>query len=109
VPMLSIFNNDPALLDMASAFLKIAIVSYLVWGIVVSLSLALNGAGDTMVQMVSNLVTMLGVQLGLAWYLPRYTGLGVYGVRWAIVIGIVMRAIVFTLYFKSGRWKQTRV
>jgi putative MATE family efflux protein len=109
VPMLSIFSNEPELLAMASTFLRIAIVSYLVWGAVVSLSLALNGAGDTMVQMVTNLVTMIGVQLGLAWYLPRYTGLGVYGVRWAIVIGILMRGIIFPAYFQSGRWKRKRV
>jgi putative MATE family efflux protein len=108
-PMVGIFNNDPALVDMASAFLKIQIVSYLVWGVVVSISLALNGAGDTLVQMIANLVTMLGVQLGLAWYLPRYTGLGVYGVRWAIVIGILMRAIIFPVYFQTGRWKRKKV
>jgi putative MATE family efflux protein len=109
MPMLKIFNNDPQLLDIASSFLKIQIVSYLVWGVVVSISLALNGAGDTLVQMIANLVTMLGVQLGLAWYLPRYTGLGVYGVRWAIVIGILMRAIIFPVYFQTGRWKRKKV
>jgi putative MATE family efflux protein len=109
VPMLKIFSNDAQLLDLASAFLKIMIVSYLVWGLVVSLSLALNGAGDTLVQMIVNLLTMVGVQLGLAWYLPRYTSLGVYGIRWAIVIGILMRAIIFPLYFQSGRWKHKRV
>lgn len=109
IPMLSLFNDDPALLELASEFLKIQLVSYLVWGLVVSLSLAINGAGDTMMQMITNLITMLGVQVALAWYLSRYTGMGVYGVRWAIVIGILTRAVIFALYFQSGRWKRKKV
>ena len=45
----------------------------------------------------------------MAYVLPRFTNLGVYGVRWAIVIAIVMRAVIYTAYFRSGRWKHKRV
>jgi Na+-driven multidrug efflux pump len=84
-------------------------VSYIVWGLVVSLSLVLNGVGDTLVQMLTNLATMVFVQLTLAYFLPRYTSLGVYGIRWAVVIGIVIRAVIYTAYFKTGRWKNRRI
>jgi putative MATE family efflux protein len=109
VPILRIFTHDPGIVNMASTFLRISIVSYLVWGLVVSLSLVLNGVGDTLVQMLTNLATMVFVQLTLAYILPRYTSLGVYGIRWAVVIGIVMRAVIYTTYFKTGRWKRKKL
>ena len=105
VPMLQIFTDDTGVVNMAAAFLRISIVSYLVWGLVVSLSLVLNGVGDTFVQMLTNLATMVFVQLTLAYVLSQHTGLGVYGIRWAVVIGIVLRAIIYAAYFKMGRWK----
>jgi Na+-driven multidrug efflux pump len=59
--------------------------------------------------MVTNLVTMLGVQIGLAYFLSRYTALGVYGIRWAVVSGIVVRGGIYTAYFKHGRWLRKKV
>jgi MATE family multidrug resistance protein len=62
-PILRISTSDPALVEIAATFLRIQIIGYLVWGLVVTLSLVLNGVGDTMVMMVTNLVTMWGVQI----------------------------------------------
>jgi putative MATE family efflux protein len=109
VPLLHLFNNETDLVDMAATFLRIQIVSYLVWGLVVALSLVLNGVGDTLIPMLTNLTTMVFIQLGLAYVLSHYTGLGVYGVRWAVVIGIIARAVIYPIYFKGGRWKHQRV
>jgi Na+-driven multidrug efflux pump len=109
VPILHIFTKDTGVIDMAAIFLRIMIASYIVWGLVVSLSLVLNGVGDTMVQMITNLVTMMFIQLIMAYVLSRYTDLGVYGIRWAVVIGILARAVIYTGYFKSGRWKRKKL
>jgi putative MATE family efflux protein len=109
VPILRIFTQDADVVNMGANFLRINIVSYLVWGLVVSLSLVLNGVGDTVVQMLTNLLTMVFVQLTLAYVLSRHTSLGVYGIRWAVVIGIVIRAIIYTVYFKAGRWKRKKI
>jgi Na+-driven multidrug efflux pump len=67
---------------------------------------SINTAGDTLIPMVIMLLNMWLVQVPLAYFLPRLTGLGVYGVRWAIVAGTVTAAIVYTIYFASGRWKR---
>ncbi len=104
-----IFNAEPGLVEIASTFLRIQIVSYLVFGVVIVLMTCLNGVGDTMVPMLTTLVTMWGVQVPLAYFLPRVTGLGVYGIRWAIVTGIVMRAVIYTIYFRTGRWKRKEI
>jgi len=107
--ILTIFTKDSEVLKISADFLRISMVSYVVWGLVVSLSLVLNGVGDTMVQMLTNLATMVFVQLALAYILPHYTDLGVYGIRWAVVIGIVIRAVIYVAYFKTGRWKKKRI
>jgi putative MATE family efflux protein len=108
VPVLRIFTHDVDVVNTAANFLRIMIVSYVFWGLVVALSLVLNGVGDTVIPMLTNLTTMIFVQLTLAYILPRYTGLGVYGIRWAVVIGIVMRAGIYAAYFKTGRWKRRK-
>jgi putative MATE family efflux protein len=105
-PILRIFTPDPEVVKMGATFLRIMIISYFAWGLVVTLSLVLNGVGDTLVQMLTNLATMIFIQLVLAYVLSRYTSLGVYGVRWAAVTGIVIRAVIYTAYFKAGRWKR---
>jgi Na+-driven multidrug efflux pump len=46
------------------------------------------------------------IQLPLAYFLPKLTGWGIYGIRWAMAITAVLMTIGFTLYFISGRWKR---
>ena len=104
-----IFNSEPRLVEIGGTFLRIEIVSYLVFGLAVVLTQCLNGVGDTMIPMLTTLLTMWGMQVPLAFFLPRATNLGVYGVRWAIVSAMVMRAVIYTIYFRLGRWKYKRV
>jgi putative MATE family efflux protein len=104
-----IFNSEPDLIIITANFLRINIVSYLVFGLVIVLMSCLNGMGDTYVPMWTTFLTMWLVQVPLAYILPKVTNLGVYGVRWGIVTAIVLRALVYTIYFKLGRWKRKHV
>jgi Na+-driven multidrug efflux pump len=69
----------------------------------------LNGVGDTITPMLVTLLTMWGVMVPLAHFLPRVTSFGVYGVRWAMVSGNIVRAVIYSIYFKWGRWKRKQV
>jgi putative MATE family efflux protein len=101
--------GNPEVVRLASDFLKIQIFGYLLWGGVIALSMCLNGAGDTTITMITNLTAMWGVAISLAFILSNFTELGVYGIRWAMVIGITARAIIYAAYFKSGRWQRKKV
>ncbi len=103
--LVGVFSQESSLVTTASTFLRIQIVAYLFWGLVVALSLCLNGAGDTMVPMITNFISMWGVQIGLGYILSRYTDLGVNGLRWGMAIGVVVRAAIYVIYFRTGRWK----
>ena len=107
--VIGIFNTEPDLVKVASVFLRIEIVSYMVFGVVMVLTQCLNGVGDTLIPMITTLVTMWAVQVPLAYFLPQITDLGVYGVRWGIVSAIALRAVIYGVYFKMGRWKRKRV
>jgi putative MATE family efflux protein len=103
--IVGIFSSDPELIKIAGTFLRIASAGYLVMGITAALQQCVNGAGDTMIPMVIMLLNMWAVQVPLAYFLPKVTELGVFGVRWAIVAGTATAAIIYAVYFRLGRWK----
>jgi putative MATE family efflux protein len=104
-----LFGTEPGLVEIASNFLRIATVGFLVMGPAAVLTSCLNGVGDTMIPLLASLVTMWGLQLPLAAFLPRVANLGVYGVRWAMVIALAMRAFTYIFYFRLGRWKRKKL
>ena len=107
--IVGIFSPEPGLVGLTSTFLKIAIAGYLVMGFAAVLGQCLMGVGDTLPPMLVSLVIMWVVQIPLAYFLPKVTDLGVYGVRWAMVAGIFVGAVTFTTYFRLGRWKRKKV
>ena len=107
--IIRIFNIEPSLVELASAFLRIAAAGYLVVGFTMVLSRCISGAGDTLPPMLVTLLTIWLVQVPLAGFLPQATDLGVYGVRWAIVAGMLVGAAIYVTYFRLGRWKRKRV
>ena len=107
--VISIFSPDDDLLDIASTFLRIAAAGYIMMGFNAVFRQFLSGAGDTLSPMVISILMIWVVQMPLAFFLPQVNGLGVYGVRWAIVIGMVVGAVAYIIYFRMGRWKRKRV
>ena len=101
--------REPELLDMGGTFLRIGAVGYLLIGFVIVMQFCISGAGDTIPPMIFSLVMVWVLQIPLAYLLPEATGLGINGVRWAIVISLAVSAIIHTAYFKLGRWKRKRV
>ncbi|MBN2240452.1 MAG: MATE family efflux transporter [Dehalococcoidales bacterium] len=107
--IISVFNSDPEVLKTGGDFLRIAATGYLFMGLYFVLQNAINGSGDTMPPMLITLLNFWAVQVPLAYFIPKYTGLEANGVRWAIVIGWIVGAVAYAIYFKLGRWKKKRV
>jgi Na+-driven multidrug efflux pump len=104
-----LFNSEPVLVETASSFLRIASSSYLVAAFLYVFQYCISGSGDTLPPMIFGIIGTWLIQLPLAYFLPKLTGWGVYGVRWAMAITVVLMTIGFTLYFISGRWKRKMV
>jgi putative MATE family efflux protein len=107
--LVSLFGTEPGLVEIASNFLRIATVAFLMMGPAAVLTSCLNGVGDTMIPLLASLVTMWGLQLPLAAFLPRVANMGVYGLRWAMVIALAVRAFTYIFYFRLGRWKRKKL
>ncbi len=104
-----VFSSDPEIVSMTSSFLRVGVGGYALMGIYYILQNTIAGAGDTMPPMLVTLLNFWLVQIPLAFILPKYTDLGVLGVRWAIVAGMVVGVIAYVTYFRMGRWKRKRV
>lgn len=104
-----LFNTDPALVQLTSTFLRINAVSFMFMGLMFVLMNSLQGAGDTFPPMAISVVTAWVVMIPLAYFLPKIVGVGMLGVRWAIVSQMVVGAIAFVIYFLSGRWKHRKI
>jgi putative MATE family efflux protein len=107
--IMGFFSVDPDFVKLGSAFLHIAITGYLAMSIVYVMQNCIPGSGDTMTPMFITLAMYWIVQLPLAFYLSKYTGLGAYGVRWAIVISFTLGAIVYIAHFWRGKWKDKKI
>ncbi len=107
--IIGLFNNESGLVNIAVTFLRIQIVHFMVSGFTLVLMSCLNGVGDTWIPTLNTLITLWAVQMPLAYYLSRSTNLGVFGVRWAMVSAVVIRAGVYAVYFKLGRWKDKQI
>ncbi|UCD09862.1 MAG: MATE family efflux transporter [Dehalococcoidales bacterium] len=107
--IIGIFTSEADLIEMAAVFMRIATAGYLVMGFSSVLMQSISHAGDTLPPMIFNIIMMWLVQIPLAWALPKFTGLEVLGVRWAIVIGRYVAGIAYITYFKLGRWKRKKV
>jgi Na+-driven multidrug efflux pump len=62
-----------------------------------------------MFTMIITLVSMWLIQVPLAYFLPQLIEPGYNGVRWAMVIALAFRAVTYTVYLKTGRWKRRKV
>ncbi len=79
--IIGIFSAKAELVKVGSIFLKIEIVNCIFFGLAMGFQQILNGIGDTLIPMFTLLFTVWGVQIPLAYFLPKSAALGVYGVR----------------------------
>jgi putative MATE family efflux protein len=78
---------------------------YLIMAVSIILSFALNGAGDTKKPMYATLVSMVLIQIPLAYILPHMFGMGITGIWIAVITGIIVQAVLLGYMFRKGNWK----
>jgi len=107
--LLSIFNPDPDLLVVATVWLRIQAVGFMVVAPSRVFNQSFSTAGDTLTPMLVTLLTVWGIQQPLAFVLPRITDLGEYGVAIAPVIAQFSRNLIYFPYFFWGPWLKKQV
>lgn len=116
--LIRFFGDDEAIVEVAgdgsyervvtigADYLRIVVFSYVFIALSMVLSQSLNGAGSTRSPMLIDIIGLLFLQIPLALYLSRSAELGLTGIWYAIVASNAFIAVLYTVWFKVGRWKK---
>jgi putative MATE family efflux protein len=103
------FTNDQEVVELAAVCLKIVGVCQPALALVMVLGGGLRGAGYTRRVLVITTVGFIGVRVPLAYILIRYTDLGLVGAWLAMGVDLILRAILLSVSFFKGHWKEVKV
>ncbi|OGO32477.1 MAG: hypothetical protein A2Z29_06645 [Chloroflexi bacterium RBG_16_56_11] len=107
--IMGLFTTDPELLALGSDFVRITAATFFVISIATVFQSCIASAGDTVPNMIISIAVMWLAQIPAAFLLSRYTSLGFYGIRWAMVVSTLVGTIAYLIYFRTGRWKLKKV
>jgi putative MATE family efflux protein len=107
--IVSIFTNDPAIIDYGTQSLRWISVGYVFYAYGMVIPAAFNGAGDTITPTVLNFLGFWCLQIPLAYFLALTLKMGPLGVFLAIPISETALAIAGIIWFRRGRWKTVKI
>jgi putative MATE family efflux protein len=108
-PLVSLFNDDPGVIRIGHAYLRVVTLSYPFLGLSMICAMSFNGAGDTRTPAVIVGLTFIALMVPLALILPHFVVPRTSGIWWAMTISIISQGIVMAWAFSRGRWKETRI
>ena len=108
-PLIGLFTPDPAVVPIGVACLRTVAYGFLFYAYGMVMVQAFNGAGDTFTPTLINFFCFWAFEIPLAYLLAKPLGWGPQGVFSAIAIAFSLVAVVGTLAFRSGRWKNKKV
>ena len=94
-----IFSDSPEFIDQASKWIFILAFATFPMSSVQVFTQGIANTGATFAPMIITVITMWFIEIPLAMLLAYFTPLGAEGVPWGIVIGNLLRDLIFFLYF----------
>jgi putative MATE family efflux protein len=108
-PIVRLFTLDEAVIEYGTRALEIFGSGFILYGIAMVMTQALNGAGDTRTPTVINFVCFWLFQIPLAYLLAEGFHMKSSGALAAIPIAETLIAGVTWYYFKRGKWKAIQI
>lgn len=102
-------SQDPKAIEFTSNYLKINALSEPFLAVAMVLMGAMQGAGDTKVNMWISLFCNWIVRLPVAWYLALNLNLGTNGVWIAMATSVTVCAFLCAARYRSGKWLKVKV
>ncbi len=103
------FTTDATVLGYGSDALRIIALGFTFYAFGMVMQTSFNGAGDTFTPTIINLFVFWLFEIPLAYLLAYHFGLNEHGVFLAILISFSVLAVVSTILFKRGKWKEKNV
>jgi len=107
--IIAIYTSDVAVAPYAINCLRIVSAGFVFFAYGMVLTQAFNGAGDTWTPTWMNLGCFWLWQIPLAWLLAIRWRMGPQGVFIAMTVAFSMLAVVSSVIFRRGHWKQSKV
>jgi putative MATE family efflux protein len=107
--VLGLFTDEADVLAVASKWVRIGVLAFFAMGVGQVAMQSYQTAGDTLFPALVTLIAFWAIELPLAYLLSQETGLGQYGVAWAMLIAMSSRLLFLVPYFFTGRWMRARV
>jgi len=104
-----LFTDDAPVIALGILALRVAALADIPMGLVLVLSGALQGAGDTRVPALITLLGSWAVRLSLAYVMIDFFGWGLLGAWIAAGIDWVVRLSLLWVRFSRGRWQELAV
>ncbi len=104
-----LFNKDPEVVRLGARYLVIVSPFYVAAALGIVLGRALNGAGDSLAPMICTVVSLWGLQVPLALYLPRIWSPPIEGVWWAVGAAMTLHGLLIAGWFATGRWRHKNI
>ena len=108
-PLIRVFTTDAAVVGYGTACLRYVSCGFLFYAYGMVMTQAFNGAGDTWTPTRINLFCFWLWEIPLAYVLSRRLGFGPRGVFAAITVAFSTLAVVSSVLFRRGRWKEQKV
>jgi len=103
--VISIFDKTVDVVIIGTQYLRITTLGWLFLAAWTVLRRSFIGAKDVRTPLFISLITLAGLQVPLAFYLPKVAGLGVAGIWWAILVATVIQGLTSASLFRAGKWK----
>lgn len=108
-PIASIFTDDPIVLPLAAAFLRINGIVEPFLGLGMVLTGALHGAGETRVPTAITISTMWLIRLPLTYYLAISIGMGAVGAWIAMAGSTTLSGLLTLAAFRRSNWQEKNI
>ncbi len=108
-PIIGLFTDDPAVTEYGVDCLRIVSYGYLLYALGMVVVQAFNGAGDTITPTYINIICFWVLQIPLAYFLAISVDLGPKGVYFAILAAESLMAVVASMWFRRGTWKEKEI
>lgn len=102
-----LFTQDPAVIAAGCAYLGRIMPFYAVFSIMFILNAVMRGAGETVIPMISSLVSLWAARIPVAYFLADRFGRD--NLFYCYVIGWLAGILISGAYYLSGRWKNKSI
>ena len=107
--IISWFTIEPEVIKQGALCLQIIAVGYIFYAYGMVVIQSFNGSGDTKTPTYINFICFWLFQLPFAYLGAITFDLGPTGVFWAITLAEVLIAVIGVIWFRKGKWKETKV